>query len=428
MAISEVCRFYVTKGKRLDSLISLFIALSGVLIATSIVNIGNSGISFYYLAFIIPLLSVVRPNNILQKLSRDGRITKLIILSLLLSFSLIAITFIQAAMAMQPLAKEMVHGFSRVAFILYFITCLIFIKGRRVEITFRWLRRFLIIVSLYGIYQLPAKIFGLPLFLDWLRNNPSFSYYKFDTAGWIGMMRSTSVFAEPSQATIPLVVFFILNCICKSGPFSRWSGWIVLILFSALTFSRTAWIALLICSITGAVVKATKNRKKIKSKKILSYACVILLSILLPAWALWGYKKGDDASTQIRSESILVAIKAISYYPIIGAGWESFSSVAPRFEMDLPGDFNLDFVHNMFLSYMQQIGILGFLLALYPFCLIIGWSSAPNWIVYSTLLSFLFSAEGGGDIAYASLMWLWIALLINYRDISHLSSSSCSAS
>lgn len=341
--------------------------------------------------------------------------TYLISMSLMLSLSLIAVTFIQSAMVAQTVSSELAHGVTRVAFILYFITCLFYVKGERVRLTCRWLRRFLIFLGIYGIYQLPAKLLGLPLFLDWLRNDPSFSYYKFDTAGWIGTMRSTSIFAEPSQATIPLVVFFMLNCKCQSGSFSKWLGWTVLVVFAALTFSRTAWVALLVCAITSVVLLSIKNKKTIKAERLVVYSCIVVLSLMLPAWGFLGYKESADQSTQVRSESIVVAVRAIQDDPLIGGGWNSFSIVAPKYDSDLPGNFSLNFIHNMFLSYMQQIGILGYLLALYPFIAVIGFSSAPRWMTYGTLASFLFSAEGGGDIAYAAIMWLWIAILINYE-------------
>jgi hypothetical protein len=404
------------------SLVGLFFALTGTLIATSIFSVGKSGIAVFYLALIIPFLGACIPRLMFRQFSLDKRTGQLVNMAVLVALALGIATCLQIIMGLQSPTSEIVHLLSRIAFIAYFIVALMYIKGPAVGSTYAWLRRLLIVVCLYGVYQLPAKLLGLPLFLDWLRNNPSFSYYDFDSAGWIGMMRATSIFAEPSQATIPIIVLFILNKWSRSGSLSRWTGWTTLILFTLLTFSRTAWFTLIACYITASVVQMRKSGRKLRLEKSAIYITIVILSFTLPAWAYLKYGRHEDMSAEIRSESIIVGLRVIERHPLIGTGWKSLSTVAPRYDMDLPGAFNVDFVHNMILSYMQQIGIAGFILALFPFIAMVGWSRAPLWVTYSTVFSFLLAAEVGGDIGYSSLMWLWIALLVNSDDSSNLRS------
>jgi O-antigen ligase len=103
--------------------------------------------------------------------------------------------------------------------------------------------------------------------------------------------------------------------------------------------------------------------------------------------------------------------------PILGFGWNSFGDVAQRYAavpLDVDADIDFSIIHNTVISDMQQAGLSGFVLAALPFIVLIGWSTAPTWMTFCTLASFLVAAELG-DIGYSSLTWLWLALLINMK-------------
>ncbi len=411
----------------LSSSEAAFFALTGVLIATSVANIGKSGISFFYLTFLIPLLSLAFPYYVFIQHRLNVTSMKMLFWIYFTALAISITTMLQIVLGMREAGEEIVHLSSRLSFILYLVVAQRCLRGKVVLKTLVWLRRLLIIICAYGIYQLPAKVFGLPLFLDWLRNNQSFNFYDYDAAGWIGMIRATSIFAEPSQATIPIVVLFMLNLQINSCLISKVTGWVVLVLFTTVTFSRTAWVTLLVTSGVFVACQSSTLCRKFRVWRLALTAVVLALLLLLPAWAFIRSNNDSDLSKQERSASIILGYHMIMDSPLIGFGWNSFGDLGSRYDsVALPADSSIDFkfIDNMVLSYIQQVGLSGFLLAALPFILIVFWSTSEPWITYSTLASFLVAAELGGDVGYSPLMWLWIVLLTNRDHLQILSNGA----
>lgn len=403
-----------------NSLAGLFFALTGVLIATSIVNVGDSGLAFFYLLFPLAAIALLFPGGWAPwlRMSSDSLWLLVLVTSvaiLLLGTTLLQILVIHSA---EPVS-EVVHFVSRVSFLAYFAVAQRLIRAEIVNKTLIWLRRLLIIVCAYGVYQVPAKLLGFPLFLDWLRNNHSFLMYDYNDAGWISVARANSIYAEPSQATVPLVALFILNVIVPAKNVSKSFGWIVLVLFAVATFSRTAWVALAVAIVALLLSRSQFLRRALLQKRIAVVIIFMILLLLMPFWGVVSMSNRDteaDLSEQERSAGIILGLNSIRDAPILGHGWNSFKDVADRYA-DVPlmidSEIEFTFIHNMVISYIEQAGLAGFLLAALPFVMLICWSTAPTWITFSTLAAFLFAAEFGGDIGYASLTWLWMALLIN---------------
>jgi len=391
---------------------ALFFALTGCLVATAIVNVGQSGIALFYLVFLVPLVALVAPKHLFHH--RLDRPSVLLMAFTAVMFLLLwLVTLLQLMLVPNLPDGEVVHFVSRLAFLAYFVIVQQCLRGRVLEKTLIWLRRILIFLFAYGIYQLPAKLLGWPLFLDWLRNDRSFSFYQFDTAGWVGIMRATSVFAEPGQAAVPIVILFILNIGFRGGWFSKFLGWTVLLLFTTLTFSRTAWVVLFVAAITVALLRIRAVRRTVESHRLAMAVACCLAIVLLPAWAYVVAGHSTDESEAARSQSVIAGVHMVANRPILGGGWNSFEERAARYDLEVPAAAgNLSFLHNMVLSYAQQAGIAGLLLAIFPFAVILGWSSSAPWVTYATLTSFLIGAELGGDIAYSPLIWLWLALMI----------------
>ena len=402
------------------SLAGLFFALTGVLIATSIVNVGDSGIAFVYLVFPLAAFALLFPDGWIPWLRMDSDSFWLLIVVVSTALLLLGTTLLQILMtrAAEP-ASEMVHFVSRVTFLAYFVIAQRLMRGQIVGQTLRWLRRLLIIVCSYGVYQVPAKLLGLPLFLDWLRNNHSFLMYDYNDAGWISVVRANSIYAEPSQATVPLVVLFVLNVIVPAPKASKILGWMVLVLFAAATFSRTAWIALGVAALALFLSRSQFLRRAFLQRRVAVATVFMALLLLMPFWGVISMSDRDteaDLSQQERSGGIILGLNSIRDAPIVGHGWNSFKDVADRYA-DVPlmidPEIEFTFIHNMVISYIEQAGLAGLLLAALPFLVLIRWSTAPTWVTFSTLTAFHFAAEFGGDIGYASLTWLWMALLIN---------------
>lgn len=402
------------------SLTGLFFALTGVLIATSVVNIGDSGISFFYLVFPLAAFALLFPDGWRPWLRMDSQSFWLLVLVASVAILLLGTTMLQIlVMRSAEPVSELVHLISRVSFLAYFAVAQRLIRGDGVNKILIWLRRLLIVVCAYGVYQVPAKLLGLPLFLDWLRNNHSFLMYDYNDAGWINIARANSIYAEPSQATVPLVVLFILNAIVPAKKGSKILGWIVLVLFAIATFSRTAWVALGVAIAALLLSRSQFLRRALLQRRVAVVAIFMILLLLMPFWGLISMSDRDtevDLSEQERSAGIILGLNSIRDAPVLGHGWNSFKDVADRYA-DVPlvidPEIEFNFIHNMVISYVEQAGVAGLLLAALPFVMLICWSTAPTWITFSTLAAFLFAAEFGGDIGYTSLTWLWMALLIN---------------
>lgn len=391
----------------------LYFALTGSLIATAILNIGDSGIALFYTVFAIPILSIFNPRGRIDHFF-DRSSARIFTSSIGIMAFLLLATFVHIFSGMTDPASELFHLATRLGLILYFLICQQYLQGPLVENTKKWLRRVLTVIFIYGIYQVPAKLLGLPLFLEFLRNNRSSFIYKYDQAGWIGMVRATSIFAEPSQATVPILVFCILNATSNRNIWSKNLGWLIVVAFATMTFSRTAWAVILVIVFTSLVMKVKKFRDELVLHRSAVFGVLLVIILLAPAWAMLYHSKSMDLSAVERTESISFGIRMIRHSPLFGYGWNSMPTLQYRYINSVSGaDIDISFIHNMIVSYIQQAGIPGFLLAIFPFYTVMFFSTETPTVTYATLLGYLAAAELGGDIGYSPLTWLWIALLIN---------------
>lgn len=415
------------KTSRTESLLGLLFALSGALIATSLINVGDSGIPFFFITFLLPPLALAFPSA--QILHPRLKTTKaIILLSLIITFLLLYISaFCRLLLNVQEASSEIIHLIGRVSFLIYFAICLYFLEGNIFLACLVWLRRILIILALYGTYQLPAKLLGLPLFLDWLRNNRSYAMYDYDTAGWISLVRANSIFPEPSLAAVPILVLLLLNKCIRAPLYSTLLGWAAVTSFSIFTFSRTVWLSIIALLIGGAIGSNAVCLKIYKKHKI-SIVIILLIAIfLMPLWAFVDSNYRSDLSRQERAGSIVMGIQLIRLHPLIGSGWNSYQLLMPQFPVlvkDVSPEIDFKTIHNMFISYVEQSGVPGLIFALFPFIVLIAVNSPRFGLTIASLLALLSAAELGGDVGYSSLFWLWIAILLNWN----ISSGSISAS
>lgn len=400
-----------------------FFALTGVLIATALLNIGNSGIAFFYIVFLLPALALTAPDRWLTRQFDPGFVGLVGLLSICVA-ALFVTTWLQVVVYDRDPASDMVHLWGRVSFLAYFAVLLVFLKGDLLWKTMIWTRRLLIIVLAYGIYQLPAKLLGLPLFLDWLRNNKSFSQYAYDEAGWIGIVRSTSIFAEPSQATVPIIVLFILNLDRRISLRYRRLAWIILLLFTIASFSRTAWLCLVVGAASWFFCKRRSLRDWIAAHRNTVLVVILLMLVVLPIWGTLfnNYSSySQDLSALERTQSISLGMRMIKDAPLLGYGWNSFHEASGKYlAFPVNSAIDFEFIHNMVVSYVQQAGLAGLLLSALPFIIIVRKSTAPTWITLTTATTFLIAAEFGGDLEYSSIVWLWLAILVNWSSLPAL--------
>jgi hypothetical protein len=404
------------------SVAGLLIALTGVLIDTSVFNTSTSGIPFYYLMLLIPLLSGLNPQSPFLSATTHGAELEIYVTVGLQAAALICVTMIQIAWFSLDGASEFVHLSARIMPLVYFAICIRYVRRQFALSTLYWLRRILIVVFLYGVYQLPAKFLGLPLFLDWLRNNKSNLLYKYDAAGWTDMIRSTSIFSEPSQAMIPIIVAILLNLYLPAGRLSRIIGWLSIIAFSLASASRSSWLAIAGLIFGCFISKVGMLRPWLTRRRFVTLAAIIIAILILPSWALIDANMSHtDLSQQERSGSVLLGISMIQNSPLIGFGWNSAGRIADKYlrQSTLPAAANIqgEFIQSMPVSYWEQAGLAGLMLAVLPLFAIWKWHSASPGLRWGTLCSFLV-AGGVADFGYISLSWLWIALLVNMGTIS----------
>lgn len=413
-----------------QTLLGIFFALTGALITTSIVNVGDSGVPFYTLALCAPIVVILytgfRPHRF--TLFR-AEFRAFLGIGLLLT-SLFCVLLMHLALDLQQASKEISHAAMRMAFIAYCMVCIYCLQGGTLTACMIWLRRILAFLALYGVYQLPAKVLGLPLFLDWLRNNPSFDIYDYNAAGWINLVRATSIYAEPSQCTVPLVVLVLLNIYVPSPKYSKYAVVAIALLFAALTFSRTVWIALF-GVVLGIFIARSKIACRLFKGRPMLFSAGILLSILIfPLWAFMGGNYKSDLSRQERAGSIVIGLQIIKNHPFIGSGWNSYETLMPQYQItvdEISPEVEFRTIHNMFVSYVEQAGIFGFILAVFPFMLILFATSSPMELRLASLFSLLASAELGGDVGYSSMFWLWVAILLNWGNSDYHSAAGESA-
>lgn len=403
--------------KAAQSALGIFFALTGALIATSIFNLGDSGIPVFCLAFLVPVLAAPFAWQSSQyfPVTRKEWTPLLSMAAVFLLLSLV--TFFQIALNRESATGDLSHAVIRLSFLVYSSICIFFLHGEAFRKCLHWLRRILTVVALYGIYQLPAKILGLPLFLDWLRNNRSFDFYDYDKAGWVSLVRANSIYAEPGQCTVPILVLILLNIYLPAPRYSKLIVWFAALAFAFATFSRTTWLAL-VTLIAAIVISRVKTfRKESEWGTMLVAALLVLITLIMPLWAFYGGNFQSDLSRQERAGSIVIGLHLVGEHPWIGSGWNSYQTLMPSYQLNVEGVspyVRFGTIHNMFVSYAEQAGIAGFVLGIFPFLLMLYYSEAPNGLRLGSILSLLAVAELGGDVAYSSLFWLWVAIVLNW--------------
>ncbi len=406
------------KRKRWDSFLGMIFALSGALFATALFNFGNSGIPIFYLILLLPFIAVIfsnlRPLRIL--LNKSDMRNFWVIANVCIC--MLAVTFLHVLFDVQPAGFELTHAAMRISFLGYAACCLYFMEGNILISCMYWLRRILTGVALYGIYQLPAKFLNLPLFLDWLRNNRSYDVYGFDTSGWVSLVRATSIYPEPSLCTVPVLVLILLTAYLPAPRYSKVFVWIVVVLFSILTFSRTIWLAIASLVIAGILSRSETFCRKFQRHKLFFAILLLFLIVAIPIWAFLGSNYKADLSRQERAGSVVIGIQLVQQRPFLGYGWNSYETLMDAYQInmeDVSPNVSFRTIHNMFVSYAEQAGIVGLLYCIFPFMLIIFASEAPVGLRLASISSLLAASELGGDVAYTSLFWLWTAIVINWN-------------
>jgi hypothetical protein len=195
------------------------------------------------------------------------------------------------------------------------------------------------ILFLYGLYELLAKIFDLPLPLSFLINNPSYSNaieVTSELSGWLGFYRSQSIWPEPSFVIFPIILFWVLSD-GEKKPISKMDV-IIMILFSIFTFSRTVWIGLFLIILM---------RIPIFRRHAIAIAVILAFFFSL---ALLNVSSDVDHSAYVRAETTYFGFEIASNDFYRGIGFNKFKDTNYS---KISGE---NVIHNTVSNYVASMG------------------------------------------------------------------------
>lgn len=219
--------------------------------------------------------------------------------------------------------------------------------------------KILLIFMLYGIYELIANIYSLPLVLNVFGNNPSYepkTLYRY-YGGWADKTRLYNAFFEPSVFSVFLVynIFFVKEM--KNIPRLRKKMLYYLMIFNLIfTYARTGYVTMIyMIGIYILYDKILKNKQKT------SFIDAIML--LLPFFNLFimyfiGLNLFNDLSSLARTYSgIFYLQNSFSTIKNILFG-HSIGSITN-------GEITMKYIekqaHNGYVDIMYQLGIIAFI-------------------------------------------------------------------
>ena len=235
--------------------------------------------------------------------------------------------------------------------LIYYLVIQNIITFRQLKILIYMLGASAVAVILYGFYQ---YIFGIDISnMLWVDGEkfPELKTRVFST------LQNPNILA----GYLLVVMLIIFGFICKA---KKNLGRLVLILFFlmagtclAMTYSRGAWISLLIVLTVYGVFK----NKFILMPLIFFIAAVGIFDQSLTERFLSAFHAGDTSSN-MRLGIWESTIAMILDHPLLGIGWGAFWMVYPSYDFFIQNDAVLIVhAHNMYLNFAAEIGVLGLL-------------------------------------------------------------------
>lgn len=228
--------------------------------------------------------------------------------------------------------------------VLFFYTILLTIKKEEsIKTPLNFLASSVTLISAFGLLQYWTFLF-LPL--------------QFWGSGE-EVTRITSIFDYPNALALflaPLFIFFLVLWFKKSSLINRVLLNITLLFSGAaifLTFSRGAWIAILLTT-TFLIYKFYRPNKKI----VLAGVVIIILIVLLPPIEKRLLLTFNDTSSFAHIDLIKVATNKIMSSPILGNGLWGFRHTLEQAKFT--GEI-LNYPHNIILNFWLELGLLGLL-------------------------------------------------------------------
>lgn len=380
----------------------LLLVFSFVCFAFSVFNTSSFGIPMYWIMGSLAL--VFSPLKV-------PKITFYLFLLYLLTLLVLFVV--------HPTEQQLKQTISRSMFFVSGLGAMVFIHKDSISQK-KFVQELIILLAVffaYGIYEMCAKILGLPLFLNFLANNVSFKIAPSQSSsGWIGFFQSRSIWPEPSSSVFPILIYLIVLFFRKEYRFKLW--WFIPVLYGVLTFSRSVWVVT-ICLLLLWGIFGFLSRLNIGSFNVLRFFLKTrimnwLLFITLLTANMWPFIVGiiyNDLSTVGRSSSVIVGARIFSEYPLFGTGFNTYELFEPSFSYGLSNYHREGLSLNVFTFYLQQCGLLGLLLIAIPLIIIYFELSIPVQFRLIFVFAILFAGSLVGDIYYYGIVWISVALI-----------------
>lgn len=215
----------------------------------------------------------------------------------------------------------------------------------------------LILLLIYGLYEVMAERYSLPLFLNVFSNNSSYGEHTlYDYFhGWINTSRLYSVFFEPSVFSVFLVFnFFFVKEINEVSSFKKRVLYFLILFNLLFTYSRTGYITFIYI----LVIYILFEKLKVKN------GFIIFIILMLPFITLYlmyfvGLYLYDDKSSLMRTYSgiyyLQESITSFKYI-VFGHGCGSIISAT------ITEKYVANCANNGYVDIIYQYGIIALLL------------------------------------------------------------------
>lgn len=310
---------------------------------------------------------------------------KLIILSIVLCFFLIISEILNNMIdIMQIIRLYMIiyTGWSTIEYVNWIK------ENKRISFFYKVFYIAMICITIYGIYQIIAYKFNLPIILNVFNNNSSYGTKTIYTlyGGWSNSSRIYTTFFEPSVYSIFLVIAYVFIT-CKENISIKQKIVLTLLFIINLicTYSRSGWVTFVYFAGIFMAFKIFNNKTLIN--KLMKILIVILPIITLLIMSMVGLIMFDDESAKARTYSSLYyfensfdSIKSI----FVGHGLGSISHIT---EEILYNNYIIEnFAHNGYVDIMYQLGITFLIILLvYIYIELRNNKLENNWLVFSTI-------------------------------------------
>lgn len=173
------------------------------------------------------------------------------------------------------------------------------------------------------------------VFSTWQNPNLLGGYLDF----MLGMLMGIFVVVKNRNLRIAIGILFCITAFCLT-----------------LTYARGACLSI---AVVMAVYGALYNRKILVALIVL--AVILLVSDAALVERLTSVFSKLDTSSEMRLAFWESTIAMILDHPLLGIGWGAYFMVYPSYDYYMQGDFiKIVHAHNMYLNFMAEIGLFGF--------------------------------------------------------------------